>query len=221
MRRVVLGALLAAAALAASVGAASANRLSISPETGFRVRYPSWEVQFGYEETNVKLTCSMTLEGSFHTRTFAKVASALIGYVTRATVAEASCSNRVGPRGEGEWPGLKARFLSETLPWHLRYSTFSGVLPAISNVAMTLVGFAPRITELPFAGSCLYRSTATAPLPVSLALGPSGEVTSFDAGGENVPLSSGSALCSEHLQFAGDNPITQLTTTALLTVRLI
>ncbi len=70
----------------------------------------------------------MTIEGSFHSATVAKVVGALIGYVTRASIASGGCT------------GGRATVGQEALPWHLSYSGFTGTLPSISRVRQAING---------------------------------------------------------------------------------
>jgi hypothetical protein len=94
--------------------------------------------------------CRVTFEGSFHSRTFSKVARALVGYITSAIVAEAGCT------------GGSARALPTTLPWHLQYASFTGTLPDITGIRLRVVGAGFQIQE-PIV-TCLYRTSEAEPL---------------------------------------------------------
>lgn len=89
--------------------------------------------------------CAVTLEASLHARTFAKVANALIGNVTGVSVS-----------------GCAATVLTATLPWHIRYSAFSGFLPRITAIKTVVIGFALQTAE-PLFGPCLITSTSEEP----------------------------------------------------------
>lgn len=124
MRRTIkacFAALAAALLLSAAVTSATANRLA-SNETGFRITYApiSFIPSFGSS-----ITCPLTLEGSFHSRTLTKTAGSLIGYVNRAIL---------GTCEAGRW-----RINSETLPWHLQYASFAGTLPNITAINYNLI----------------------------------------------------------------------------------
>lgn len=93
--------------------------------------------------------CQLTLEGSFHARTLAKVFGALVGYITRAVL---------GPCSTG-----KATLLIETLPWHEVYAAFNGTLPNISWAESRASSMQVRASEA-FGITCLFRSSATEPL---------------------------------------------------------
>jgi hypothetical protein len=94
------------------------------------------------------IRCKVTLEGSFHSRTIAKVARALIGAVSRAIFAH-PCT------GGEEWAdnGTEAEPLGTApnrLPWHLTYESFTGTLPNISaiNLLLSRVSLVLRATVL-------------------------------------------------------------------------
>jgi len=92
--------------------------------------------------------CHFTLEGSFHSRTTAKVQGSLIGYVTRATL---------GPCAAGT-----ATILQESLPWHIRYSGFEGALPNIRSLIIHIVGESVRIRTTEEI-ACTFVTTAAQP----------------------------------------------------------
>jgi hypothetical protein len=129
-------------------------------------------------------SCPITLEGSFHSATISKVANALIGHVSRASIGACSTEGR-------------ASILAETLPWHVRYRGFTGTLPTISGVGLSIVGMAWRITRIPLFGECLSRSTAerpfvgTAEIRRESYVGGNGIISSFTAeSGAKIPCGS-------------------------------
>jgi hypothetical protein len=160
--KLLLATLGAAALICALVGAASARTLSSSSQTFtvvFHLFRPQEIRREPEQNERLEITgafgsyrCSLTLEGSFHTRTIAKTVGALIGYVTRASL-NPICSTSL----------FETRVLTETLPWHLRYRSFSGLLPNITTVSTAIVGFAFQIRENAFAIRCLGTSTAESP----------------------------------------------------------
>jgi len=85
----------------------------------FRITFTDLEVEALFFRND----CHLTLEGSLHTRTMAKVTGTLIGYVTRAIAGQCTVATRP---------------LAETLPWHVRYESFSGRLPDITLVITTI-----------------------------------------------------------------------------------
>ncbi len=186
----------AAALLCAAVGIASARSFSSSTQT-MRATWQEFEITDASGTTSA--ICPLTLEGSFHARTYAKVAGTLIGYINRAGLS-ATCP-------------FEFRLLSETLPWHVRYRSFSGVLPTIATIAQSVVGFAIRLRE-PFGTTCLGTSTATEPLILTYARGISGVLT------EVTPSGSVTTVCTpfpnSRLSFSGTSRRVATTTITLI-----
>lgn len=122
---------------------ASASRLSIG-EPRFRAVWT--EVLFFRIADMVEIRCPITLEGSFHSRTLTKVLGTLVGHITRASVATASC---VG--GRMSW-------LTARLPWHIKHDHFNGTLPNITSIVYRGVGaeFLLEYTIMGVPLSCLY-----------------------------------------------------------------
>jgi hypothetical protein len=133
--------------LGAVVATASARNLSVSSQT---LRAAFREVilngPFG------TIACAVTVEGSFHQRTTAKIQATLVGYITSAIL---------GVCSQGT-----ATLLRETLPWHIRYLSFTGTLPNITTLRANVIGSSYRIRET-FGTSCLGISTAAKPAIVS------------------------------------------------------
>jgi hypothetical protein len=154
--KLILAAVTATVVLGAAVGFASANRIALRLEPAklptFRAVWT--EMIFSGSGLAAPVTCPVTIEGSFHSRTISKVLEQLIGYVTRAIVGEASCA------------GGRARALAETLPWHIRYGGFEGRLPEITTITQRIVGgqFLIQAVVFGFNISCLYTSTAASPM---------------------------------------------------------
>jgi len=191
--------------LGVSVGTASARRLELSSQTFRAVWNP---LVFSNAAEGIELRCPVTLEGSFHSRTLAKVAESLVGYVTRAQIGEASCS------------GSRARVLTEFLPWHVRYESFAGTLPTITSVTTRIIGFA-FLLEV-FGVSCLYVSEASHAFrgQVSLSGGVATAVRALES--PAIPKHSGSFLCPTELAFRGTtSSFTVQNSTTAITVRLV
>jgi hypothetical protein len=149
MRSIKLTVAIAVAVVAGGLASiASAGRLSLSSQT-FRATYATVE----YQSAVSTVRCPLTLEGSFHSRTMAKTAGLLVGYVTSA--AHGACTV----------PG--ATVLRGTLPWHIRYTSFEGTLPTISGVNFDVLEFSVTIREPGFGSLCLVRSTAREPVRFS------------------------------------------------------
>lgn len=143
--------------LGALVGVASAGKLSASSQA-LRATFASLEFAGGFGTTR----CPITLEGSFHQRTTSKVVGSLVGHLTRATAG--ACSQG------------SVTVLTETLPWHIRYSSFTGTLPNITSVRANIVGSAFRVRE-PLGVTCLARSTEAEPTSVAFNREASGVLT--------------------------------------------
>jgi hypothetical protein len=159
--------------LAAVVGTSSAGRLEASSRS---VR-ASW-TRFDFSGGFGTIECEVVVNGAFHERTIAKIAGALTGYVTAANITRCA-------RGG-------ATVLRETLPWHVRFSGFSGTLPNITGTSARVVGLAFSVRE-PFGVTCLARVTAEAPATITFSLS-SGTVTTASAGGEVLCGGSAAAL---------------------------
>jgi len=136
--------------------------------------------------------CPLTLSGSFHSATVVKTAGLLVGYVTSAQMA--TCTNG------------SATILPATLPWHLTYTGFSGILPAISGVRLSMTGFSIAIFIQALQGTCLARTTTREPLALDFARETgSGAITVVRAG----EFSSIGADCGFNVKFAGSATLEQ------------
>jgi len=201
--KLALAGLAAALLLSMAVANGSARNLSVD-EQGFRVTWTNLE--FAEPGLNIHIRCPVTLEGSFHTRTIAKVLRSLIGFITRAIVKNESCT------------GGHATVLRETLPWHVTYEGFGGVLPSITSIRVLLVRPSFRV-EPGFLGiNCLsqpenIRGTITGSREAGGAFKP--ERLAPDAG-QSFPC--GSAFEGE---FIGTGTVTRLTSTTRILVTLI
>jgi hypothetical protein len=129
--------------LGALVSSASAGRLEISSQA-IRSQWRSIEFNAPFGTTR----CQLTLEGTLHSRTMVKTIGSLMGYITRAIL---------GPCATGS-----TTILTETLPWHERFSGFNGILPEITSIIVHIIGASWRVRE-PGGLTCLARSTAAQP----------------------------------------------------------
>lgn len=192
-RKLALAGFAAAVVLMAVVGTATARRLSIN-ERQFRLMWPAPLSDSG--GGRITAECAVTLGGSFHSATIAKVSSALIGHID-----EVSLPGRCTSGG--------MTILRETLPWHVQYVSFSGVLPNITGVTITMIGVSYLITESFFMNSCLLRSTAANPARFILQLA-EGVVRSVRAD-ETATIPMTGVLCPESStgRFAGTATMTK------------
>jgi hypothetical protein len=201
--RVAATGILAAILLSLVIGSSSANRLSISSRF-FRVVWNP--LVFG--TAGIIMRCPVTLEGSFHSATVRKVSNALVGYITRAGMA--SCT-------EGS-----ATMLAATLPWHVRYESFQGVLPNITGIALLLIGASYRVDPGGIPPACLSRTTEANPLRGIANLNGSHVLTGFTVdSGPGIPLSEGFGCGIAEGHFSGTGTVTPLGATGSLTVTLI
>lgn len=201
--KVLLAALVATLLLTLAVTAASPNRMSVS-DSRFRVTWSA--LSFSSEVVIVR--CLITLEGSFHSRTFAKVAGALIGFVTRIGEHRSDCFDGTS-------------LLLETLPWHVRYRSFAGTLPVITSMRVGIVPFSFSI-EPTLEARCLYASTTAQAAVGTYVLSAPGVVTEFRMDETaQIPLARGGLLCPSQLALGGTGSMTLLGSTVRITVRLI
>jgi hypothetical protein len=198
-RRAWLVACCALCALVLGAGIASATRIELSNQT-FRIVWQPMTITEGALFTE----CPLTLEGTFHERTFTKVSGSLLGFVTRAIMNEAAC------RGSAT-----ARVLAETLPWHVRYDSFEGTLPNITGLRYQIIGMAIQAVV------CLYQSNAERPV----------KIIEHIAGGEivnvmweplsRIPKIAGGVMCPNELAFQGNGIPTVLGAATRIRARLI
>jgi hypothetical protein len=181
------------------VGAASAGRLSTSSQT-LRASFASLEFAGAFGTTR----CAVTVEGSFHERTTTKVVDKLVGYITSVTLGACATGS--------------ATVLTETLPWHVRYSGFSGTLPNITATQATIVGVATRIRETGGVG-CLARTTVEEPATMRFTREASGAITAATLGGS---VRSGAECFGAVATFAGvSNSVTVANNSNRISVTLI
>jgi hypothetical protein len=155
--KLLLAAVGATVLLGALVANTSARNFSVSEQ---HIRASVSRLEFHFPELTT--SCHITLEGSLHTRTIAKTAGSLIGYITSAIL--------------GPCPSITATVLRETLPWHIRYSGFEGTLPAITSDRVHIINAAWRIRESGGV-TCLARSTAAEPVVSRFHIDASGHAT--------------------------------------------
>jgi len=160
------------------------------------------------------ISCTVTLEGSFHYRTIRKVEGALVGYITRAIVDTPNCVS-------SPTTGIRGVALTETLPWHITYVDFSGALPNVT-LRFKLNRSSFNLINVPIIGRCRYTSSTNA-----IIGGPAGrEITegtrsSTIAAETGIRIRSETFGCPEGQFESNPTPIVLLGTTTAITVRLI
>lgn len=205
--KLVFAALAAAILMSFVVGSASARRIETS-EQGFLIR---WSPLIFSAGTN-RISCPVTLEGSFHSRTLSKVCGQLIGYITTAQV----------PSTEPPCVNGTATALTATLPWHILYISFAGRLPNITRIRVLLKGAAFSIHTSIL--TCLATTSSTNPAVGDIEVEASGGANRLTALSEFlIPLS---APCPEfgvpNGAFSGTGEVfTLVTPQSRITVRLV
>jgi hypothetical protein len=128
IRRALVAVIGAAVLFGALASAASARNLEITTQ---RLRGSFRRLEFHLPGATT--TCEVTVEGSFHSRTTAKVLGSLVGYITRVDM---------GPCASGT-----VTILTAGLPWHIRYSGFTGTLPTITSIIAHVLNSSLRVRE--------------------------------------------------------------------------
>lgn len=201
--------LVAVAVLFVMAGVASAGHISVSSRT-FRGTWTALE----FISSLGTVRCPVTLEGSLHSSTIAKVAETLIGQVYRASLAEARCS------------GGRATVRTETLPWHVRYLGFEGTLPKITALGIDSVGESYAI-ETGRGDRCIEISASATGVPrweweVIVSIEPFAFFRWLFNRNRRTPL-RGEILCelAGEMTMEGEGTITVTGGTTAITVRLI
>jgi hypothetical protein len=212
--KLALASLSAAVMLAALVGTASAQRFEITNQ-GIRATFPNLRFSNTVATGGLEVICPVTIEGTFHSRTITKVVDQLVGYITRAILNEPRCVFFNGTEG--------VSIQTSSLPWHIRYESFTGALPEISriNLRLALVGFILRA----FGVNCLFRSSATSPARGWVERNPATkQVTNITAErNTTIPRFEGSTfLCPTNGIFEGSAAVRLLgSSTTLIFILLI
>lgn len=216
--KLVLTALVAAAALAALVGSASANRLSATSKS-LRVVWSSLEFV-----GPVTLRCRVTLEGSFHENTIVKTSGILAGYITAAVVSHPCTAGSVWAyNGTDRNEALGNATVPSTLPWHISYEGFTGTLPTPTaiRVLLQLSRFLARASFFGIPILCAYRADAVNGNVTGTAnLGAGGRVTSLVASGR-IRSETGGCPEGSFSSPAGDGTFTVLGTSNSVSITLI
>jgi len=157
--------------LGALAGSSFARNFSAT-ETRMTATFSRVEFSGGFGTTR----CNVTVSGILHSRTVPKVLESLVGLVTEASVGGCETGS--------------ATILTATLPWHVRYSGFTGTLPNITSIIVKSPGVAFQIREPVFGVTCLASSTASSPATGTWNREAGGRITSQRAGG-TLPTNCG------------------------------
>jgi len=212
--KLILSAFTSALILAGAVGTASANNLSIN-EQSFRTIWTPLVLSNGPGGGGeIQIECNVTLEGSFHSHTIAKVIGTLLGFITRAIVDHNSCN------GGDAWALTEEETGNETLPWHVTYEGFGGTLPNITSVRLLLTTHFSSEPGL-FGITCLYSGNASGDVTLDARSGNASAVIPDDTIG--LPKEEGSFLCPGEGYFHAEPEASSVSglATETLTVTLI
>ncbi|HMJ01647.1 MAG TPA: hypothetical protein VK506_01825, partial [Conexibacter sp.] len=161
---------IAALMLGLVVSAASAGRLSVD-DINFKLIWPEAE-DINFTAGGNTVECSVTLLGSFHRGTVSKTAGALTGAVSQAAIGD--CDNGTA-------------IIDTRPPWHVRYTSFSGTLPAITGITSTLSGQRKTINHTASGATCI--TVANSPASGRSNVGAGGVVTGLTAlGTPTIPI---------------------------------
>jgi hypothetical protein len=201
--RTLVATLAAALLLATATSSATARILSFSNQN-IRITWSSLE--FASVAT---VRCRVTLEGSFHARTVAKVRGTLIGALTRMAVDTENCT------------GGRGRPRTELLPGHITFEGFRGALPTIDSVYALISRVRFQIICSGIA-TCDY-GTSTTNITGAITTEGSGGITGLaPVTGRNIAvLHTGTAFCPGTGTFAGTASVMLLGTTNRVSVSLI
>ena len=198
------------ALLAALATTASARDWDISGDQRIRTVFRPLILSGG----GSSISCTVTLEGFFHYRVVRKIES-LIGLITRAIIDTPNC------RSAGLSAGIRASALTETLPWHIRYVSFSGRLPAVTIRIRIIRAGLDLIIPGPI--TCKYSATSDyilgGPGGGAINEGTGASTIRFENGIE-IPSSSGFP-CPTFRGESAATPVTLLGTNNAIIIRLI
>lgn len=208
--RLLFAGLTAALLLSAAVSTASGSRLSTN-ETRFRTVWTN----LALESSQATISCPVTLEGSFHSSTIAKVANALIGRVSRASVR--------GALAAGSCTGGSATINQASLPWHITFKVIKGALPRFEAILVNLIGV--RFTVDPLSGflpACNSTTTIENPAVGDIQVEANGLVTGLRADETaEIPLEGGFCAFGGSGHFSGTGRVSRLGNTTNIRVTLI
>lgn len=194
--------------LVIGVGSASAGRLSVSHQ---RTKLIWLNLEFRNTVSEARVSCPMTLEGSFHSATFKKIRGLLVYSIETGKISSGSCT------------GGKATIAAETLPWTRKYESFGGTLPNIIDIT-SVIPDATYLIEIS-GNTCKGTTRPEAPAAFIDNLGTGGRVESVRADEtRRIPLVNGpgGSLCALASGIiAGTGSVRQVSTSTFITITLI
>ena len=208
--KLILASLTATLAMALAVtGTASARSFSTSNRN---IRAVWTGLEFTNSTGFAAIRCPVTLEGSFIEATIAKVEKALLGRISRGTVAEASCT------------GGRATIIQTSLPWHITYNGFRGRLPNINSIRLLLSGVRFDIKSNALSTTChAFADTEHEARGEALLNEATGEVINIIPDpGPNIPLTNCGLITNGRFEGEpNDGAVTLLGAATIITIRLI
>jgi hypothetical protein len=208
-------ALAATLVLAAATGDAAARRLSMTEN---RIRAVWSELRFR-ENGAQNIICHATLEGSFHSRTLSKVSGQLIGFITKANIAH-PCVNGEAWFLNGQ-EQIDGGTVALTLPWHVRYDSFAGILPRIERIRLQLFQIS-YLLRMGIINNCLYRAETEPAFMIFTRNTTTGVITGLQADSTSgISNTIEEGTCPDPGTYAGTASVTVQGLTTAITAQLV
>jgi hypothetical protein len=223
--RLALGSLAAGLLMSSLVATASARNLSISNQS-IRATWSGLRFESKPEEPTRmnQISCPVTLEGSLSSRTFVKVRETQIGVITRA-IANHPCEAGGNEYAihNGTETVLRGGAPETSLPWAIFYEAFSGTLPVITRLTVSIQGIIMTVMYA-FPG-CLERyGSAIESRPWVFTVEVGGSITGLEPASNHLirgPAMS-TLTCGRLARLSGQSrTFTLLGTTTRITLSLI
>jgi hypothetical protein len=183
---------------------ASARRIEVSNQTN-RMVWTTFEITA--EGSTIR--CPLTLEGSFHSRTYSKVSGQLVGYITRAQTRSESCAG-----------AIEFSLGTEKLPWHVGYNSFVGSLPSFTAVQIQIIDLHFSVWPNLFSFHCGFWFRRIR--PALLRLERTAETVRTARFDETISVEASEGGCVERARVSGTGEVFVLgSTTTRISVRLV
>lgn len=218
--KLALATLIALFVLTAAVSTASANRFRIS-EQEMEI---AWNPLSFTNGSSLNVRCHIILLGRFHRATLNKTLGALTGYINHAKIQQPCIGGSVYIYNGEEVNSVLGGTLPSSLPWHITYEGFEGVLPNnITNVRLLFLDsrFLVRATILGIALLCIYKTRLEQPGEGRANL-TSGIISSLPVN-ESLEIEAkeeSSPICPT-AHYSGTGAVTNLAGTNSVTVSLV
>jgi hypothetical protein len=174
--RTICAALMCACTLAVGAGVAAAETIEMPyGELGFTAKWASFEG----EAFGTTIRCPVTLEGSFQEPGIQTATGTPVGTVNEARF--------------GACTGGTATAAAGSLPWHVKFSSFTGLLPNIASVKMNVTDAA--IATVVIGLRCTIRASEAEPLRWNTTL-VSHEAVATEVDPATVIRNEGESFCA-------------------------